>query len=95
MRVDVFESGRRVVIDPHDGTCNGQHSIAVVGLPLPDDIKGTVDEGRAFVTLTWGPSAMLSIRGSEEFREAFDYALAVAREMHEKGHYLLKAPPPA
>lgn len=69
-----------VVLDPHDGRCNGVHNIEVVGFPTadgPDDVL--------YATLTWGPNGPLSINGSQSFARALDTALVLAEYMRLHG----------
>jgi hypothetical protein len=73
-----------VRVDPHDGTCRGAHDIIIAAFRLPD---GMATEHRMHVTLSWGTNALLSIRGSEEFVEALEVALGIARQIRADGTY--------
>jgi hypothetical protein len=72
-----------VRVDPHDGTCKGQHDIIVEAMPY--QFEGHAQ--KMHVTLTWGVSVVLSIRGSQEFADALDVALGIARQIEADGEY--------
>lgn len=75
---------RHVIVDPHDGACRGAHDIIVLAIPAEPT---AADPDKAHVSLTWGPSALLSLTGTLEFKNGLDYAMGIARQMRRDGEY--------
>lgn len=55
----------RIVLDPHDGACHGQHNIAVWAARVGADVH---------VTFGWQGSVFLSEQGTQEFIDAMIHA---------------------
>jgi hypothetical protein len=70
------ETRRGYVIDPHEGTCDGQHNLAVMQFPLGN--------GWSDAYYTWGMAAMLSRAGTEEFKAAFEEMLRLGDDLNQQ-----------
>lgn len=68
-----------VRVDPHDGACHGAHDIVVEAFSTGGQ--------RPHVTLSWQGSALLSIRGTKEFRDALTRAIEIAERIDHTGVY--------
>lgn len=74
----------QIRIDPHDGTCHGDHDVVLVALPFP---PGIATDKTHYSTVTWRASAFLSVTGSREFGEAILKACEIADQIATDGEY--------
>lgn len=79
-----------LVVDPHDETCKGAHSISVIALPRFCTMDGGQMVGsHYYASLVWDDSGgTLSVAGSREFFEAGLRACEIAEQIARDGEYI-------